>query len=257
FGAIQVLLELPFLLLLFCGSINFSFYLVFQIKYRDLILDSSFFAVGQCLSAYGKTSVNKGNEECSTSRLQSCMNLLQTINKDHNLAFASTEEELLNMCSTMNTGFECVYDHVTRCFNKERRDLIYTLLQGTEDVIRLLCTPGDFRNNYKIHAPCMKNVSTDSRMCGPHYQMLIRLVSPKDDVSVADTIRRQCWHLHLIRFITNSCDIRSPTTHISCASLKLLKANADRMRQILSKIIVTGPLDHLLRINVRITKQEV
>ncbi|KAL7638832.1 UNVERIFIED_CONTAM: hypothetical protein RMT77_010366 [Armadillidium vulgare] len=104
------------------------------------------------------------------------------------------------MCSTMNTGFECVYDHVTRCFNKERRDLIYTLLQGTEDVIRLLCTPGDFRNNYKIHAPCMKNVSTDSRMCGPHYQMLIRLVSPKDDVSVADTIRRQCcaYHTYLL-----------------------------------------------------------
>ena len=38
------------------------------------------------------------NDECATERLQACMTKLQAINQDHNLAFASTERELDQMC---------------------------------------------------------------------------------------------------------------------------------------------------------------
>lgn len=50
----------------------------------------------------------------------------------------------------MKTGLKCVYGHVTRCFDQKRRDIIYNLLQGTEDVINLLCTPGRFRERKRF-----------------------------------------------------------------------------------------------------------
>ncbi|CAL4071995.1 unnamed protein product, partial [Meganyctiphanes norvegica] len=103
-------------------------------------------------SADAASSNNRNNrlglqrkEECETSQLQKCMDLLQTLNKDYNLAFASTSEGLDKMCNTMQTGVKCVHTHVTRCFAQEKQKIFFQLLRGTEDVIQDLCEPGYFR----------------------------------------------------------------------------------------------------------------
>ena len=45
----------------------------------------------------------------------------------------------------MNGGVQCVHDHVTKCFDHKRKRIIYQLLAGTEEVIKLLCKQGKFR----------------------------------------------------------------------------------------------------------------
>ena len=52
------------------------------------------------------------------------------------------------------------------------------------------CSPS---SEYLKHANCLKNVSTDTQMCGGHYQDLITSVDLKDNISPRDTIRMQCW----------------------------------------------------------------
>ena len=47
----------------------------------------------------------------------------------------------------MQEGLQCVHGHVTRCFDETRKRAIYQLLHGTEDVIGLLCKPGEFRTS--------------------------------------------------------------------------------------------------------------
>ncbi|XP_068246192.1 uncharacterized protein [Palaemon carinicauda] len=147
------------------------------------------------LSARGKSS-SKKPPNCEPSHLQQCMDLLQAINKDHNLAFASTEPELNKMCSTMESGLDCVHNHVTRCFDETRQRVIYQLLTGTEDVIQSLCTKGHFRDQYQIHAPCMKNLSTDNLVCGVQYKTLIHSVNPPEKLEFQESIRQQCCAFH-------------------------------------------------------------
>ncbi|XP_076064806.1 uncharacterized protein LOC143038926 [Oratosquilla oratoria] len=134
-------------------------------------------------------------EDCNTSKLQDCINMLQDINEDHDLAFASTEPELNRMCDTVEKGLNCVHNHVSHCFDKDRQRIINTLLTGTDDVIKNLCTPGKFRDNYRIYAPCMKNVSMDNNMCGAEYKRLIHSVGT-DKATYEETVRQQCCAFH-------------------------------------------------------------
>ncbi|XP_071527101.1 uncharacterized protein [Panulirus ornatus] len=146
------------------------------------------------------SEARKGNkaqkENCEPRHLQGCMNQLQAINKDHNLAFASTEAELNKMCSTMETGLDCVHNHVTRCFETSRQRVIYQLLTGTEDIIKSLCMAGNFRDQYLVHVACMRNLSTDNLVCGNQYKRLISTVSPPEKLNFEDSIRHQCCAFH-------------------------------------------------------------
>ncbi|XP_037793441.1 uncharacterized protein LOC119588875 [Penaeus monodon] len=148
----------------------------------------------------GSPSGTKGGvhkaKNCDAKYLQECMDLLQTINKDHNLAFASTEQELNTMCKTMRSGLECVHRHVTKCFDETRQRVIYQLLSGTESIIDSLCNKGSFRDRYQIHAPCMKNLSTDANVCGEQYKRLILSVNPPEKLDYEDSIRQQCCAFH-------------------------------------------------------------
>ena len=41
---------------------------------------------------------NSGTDMCAKRRLRDCLTLLQTLSKDHNLAFAENEKQLKEMC---------------------------------------------------------------------------------------------------------------------------------------------------------------
>ncbi|KAF2353705.1 hypothetical protein FHG87_015540 [Trinorchestia longiramus] len=137
-----------------------------------------------------------GTERCAKKRLQQCLSLLQTLSTDHNLAFAADEQQLKEMCKTMRSGLTCVNDHVSLCFEPRHRQRIKQLLMGTEKTVHLLCHKGPLREKYLKHAPCMRNVSTDTELCGSHYQALISSVDVKDNLSSQDTIRQQCCAFH-------------------------------------------------------------
>ncbi|XP_045592110.1 uncharacterized protein [Procambarus clarkii] len=185
----------------------------------------------------------KKQENCEPSFLQQCMDQLQAINKDHNLAFASTEGELNKMCSTMESGLDCVHSHVTRCFDESRQRVIYQLLTGTEDVIKSLCMAGSFRDQYLVHAACMRNLSTDNLVCGLQYKRLISSVNPPEKINFEDSIRQQCCAFHNYLLCVTSAAERECGTQAAHFIEEYSYRTAGPIIQTRCKVYVPGSLE--------------
>lgn len=197
---------------------------------------------GNPSGANTKGGVHK-DKKCDAKYLQECMDLLQTINKDHNLAFASTEQELNTMCKTMRSGLECVHRHVTKCFDETRQRVIYQLLSGTESIIDSLCNKGSFRDRYQIHAPCMKNLSTDTNVCGDQYKRLILSVNPPEKLDYEDSIRQQCCAFHNYLLCVTSAAERECGTQAANFIEEYSYRTAGPIIQTRCKVYVPGSLE--------------
>ncbi|KAG7167331.1 hypothetical protein Hamer_G022799 [Homarus americanus] len=171
------------------------------------------------------------------------MDQLQAINKDHNLAFASTEKELSKMCNTMKSGLDCVHDHVKNCFEDSRQRVIYQLLTGTEDVIKSLCMQGNFREQYLVHAVCMKNLSTDNLVCGLQYKRLISSVNPPEKLDFEDSIRQQCCAFHNYLLCVTSAAERECGTQAAHFIEEYSYRTAGPIIQTRCKVYVPGSLE--------------
>ncbi|XP_050688067.1 uncharacterized protein LOC126981248 [Eriocheir sinensis] len=185
----------------------------------------------------------RGKKECDPRHLQQCMKKLEAINEDHDLAFASTEPELDEMCHTMGSGLNCVKDHISRCFKAARQQLIYQLLTGTEDVIHSLCMPGAFREKYLQHSPCMKNLSVDPQMCGKHYHRLISSVDPAEKLEFEDSIRQQCCAFHNYLLCVTSAAERECSSKASYFIEEYSYRTARPIIQTRCKVYVPGSLE--------------
>ncbi|KAK8403541.1 hypothetical protein O3P69_000529 [Scylla paramamosain] len=182
-------------------------------------------------------------KECDPRHLQKCMKRLEAINEDHNLAFASTEPELDQMCHTMGSGLNCVKSHISRCFKVSRQQLIYQLLTGTEDVIHSLCMPGNFRDQYLQHSPCMKNLSVDPQVCGKQYHRLINSVDPAEKLEFEDSIRQQCCAFHNYLLCVTTAAERECSSEASYFIEEYSYRTARPIIQTRCKVYVPGSLE--------------
>ncbi|XP_054162851.1 uncharacterized protein LOC128960746 [Oppia nitens] len=53
------------------------------------------------------------------------------------------------------------------CTNRSQKMLYEEIVNGTKQVLNLLCQSGHFQNNYLHYAECFKNVSTSQQKCAP------------------------------------------------------------------------------------------
>ncbi|XP_067129409.1 uncharacterized protein [Centruroides vittatus] len=131
---------------------------------------------------------------CSLENFQKCMASLQEVTKSKKLAFATTKEELTNVCQQLQEGFYCVENHSKRCFSPSQKRLFDSVVSGSRNVIEDLCVSGVVQENYLRYAKCFKNVSTDKSKCATQYHRMVQLSESEEDINdeVEDGLKETC-----------------------------------------------------------------
>ncbi|KDR15618.1 hypothetical protein L798_09431 [Zootermopsis nevadensis] len=73
----------------------------------------------------------------------------------------------------MNRGIRCIDSYTRRCMTEEQRKHFNRLYDGTTQMIKKLCNPGPYQEEFLVHAPCMREVSAEYEDCVRKYQQKI------------------------------------------------------------------------------------
>lgn len=113
-------------------------------------------------------------EACSADIMSRCTEPLRVVTDNKDLGFASSQQELQEMCPKLIEGLRCIDNFTENCLEREHRAYFNTLYTGTTQVIMDLCNPGDYQTEYLSHAQCMRDAQEDYQLCAHQYQLRIK-----------------------------------------------------------------------------------
>lgn len=162
------------------------------------------FVLGTSISS---VSCNK----CSADAMSKCTDPLKVVTDNKDLGFATSKDELDEMCPKLMDGLRCIDDFTTKCLDEDHRAYFNTLYTGTTQVIMDLCKTGEYQTEYLKHARCMRNAQTEYESCVDIYQLRIKslnkgeISAPKDE---EDNVQVLCCsfqrYLHCSEQVVNS-----------------------------------------------------
>ncbi|XP_023236714.1 uncharacterized protein LOC111635845 [Centruroides sculpturatus] len=131
-------------------------------------------------------------ENCDENSLQRCMQELNVLTNNQDLAFAHTEEELKTVCKHLQEAMVCVNRFTERCFDAEQQQIYQTLTRGAQQLLSDLCTDGsEFRKKYLKHAGCYKQLSADYKKCSEDY-IRQQEVMKTQELPEEEQLRKSC-----------------------------------------------------------------
>ncbi|KFM82627.1 hypothetical protein X975_23450, partial [Stegodyphus mimosarum] len=83
-----------------------------------------------------------GEEECTLHQLQGCLESLQSVTQNNDLALATTRSELLAVCSRLKESVLCVDEHMKHCFTATQRKVFNHVVAGARQFLLELCVRG-------------------------------------------------------------------------------------------------------------------
>jgi len=116
--------------------------------------------------------------DCHPLRMSKCTDPLKVVTDNRDLGFATSMNELQDMCPKLMEGLRCIDDFTIKCLDREHRAYFNTLYAGTTNVIVDLCQEGAYQAAYLRHAPCMRAVQTGYERCAAEYQDRIKSLNP-------------------------------------------------------------------------------
>jgi len=116
-------------------------------------------------------------DKCSADAMSRCTDPLRVVTDNKDLGFATSQEELEEMCPKLMDGLRCIDNFTTKCLEAEHRAYFNTLYTGTTQVIVDLCQKGEYQTEYLEHAPCMRKAQTEYESCADEYQLRIKTLN--------------------------------------------------------------------------------
>ncbi|XP_015911995.1 uncharacterized protein [Parasteatoda tepidariorum] len=175
-------------------------------------------------------------EECTLHELHACLESLQSVTQNNDLALVTTKEELLAVCRKLKDSVGCVDNHMKHCFSPTQTKVFNSLVSGARQFLSELCVIGPIQEAYLKHAPCFQNVSLSENKCAPKYRHLMQLSeNVEEQRNVDDGLRESCCAfnefvlckyehvrkdcgLYAAEFLQQHLDrISSPLIHEHCA----------------------------------------
>merc|ERR1711997_857279 len=142
------------------------------------VMDEDMLArVCQKYETSGSSSFQSSNgisEDCAPAAMSRCTDPLKVVTDNRDLGFATSMDELQEMCPKLMEGLRCIDDFTVRCLDREHRAYFNTLYAGTTQVIVDLCQEGSYQSDYLRHAPCMRQVQSGYERCASEYQQRIK-----------------------------------------------------------------------------------
>ncbi|XP_047102743.1 uncharacterized protein LOC124721700 [Schistocerca piceifrons] len=106
--------------------------------------------------------------DCGQDELLGC---LKPINL---LKYVTDRRELDEVCRDLMNSLNCVDVYTQQCMTKLQRDHFMHLYSGTVTVTKEICQDGNYKEEYLVHAPCMREVNLRNEDCASDYQEAIR-----------------------------------------------------------------------------------
>jgi len=154
---------------------------------------------------------NVQSDTCSANAMSRCTDPLRVVTDNKDLGFATSKEELQQMCPKLMDGLRCIDNFTQKCLEREHRAYFNTLYTGTTQVIIDLCNPGPYQTEYLEHAPCMRLAQTEYESCADEYQLRIKTlnkVENRKEESEEDNVQVLCCsfqrYLHCSERVVNS-----------------------------------------------------
>jgi len=162
---------------------------------------------------------NVYTDTCSANAMSRCTDPLRVVTDNKDLGFATSQEELEQMCPKLMDGLRCIDTFTQKCLEREHRAYFNTLYTGTTQVIVDLCNPGPYQKEYLDHAPCMRKAQTEYESCADEYQLRIKTLNKadkSDNGDEEDNVQILCCsfqrYLHCSERVVNStCGMNTAT----------------------------------------------
>jgi len=161
---------------------------------------------------------NVYTDTCSADAMSRCTDPLRVVTDNKDLGFATSQDELQQMCPKLMDGLRCIDNFTQKCLEREHRAYFNTLYTGTTQVIVDLCNPGPYQKEYLEHAPCMRKAQTEYEGCADEYQLRIKTLNKaeRSDGSDEDNVQVLCCsfqrYLHCSERVVNStCGMETAT----------------------------------------------
>ncbi|XP_070503963.1 uncharacterized protein [Chironomus tepperi] len=107
-------------------------------------------------------------EDCEQEELSRCAKPLQVLQTTTNITFE--REELDKLCPDLNSGLRCIQSYTRRCMTQIQRNQFNKIYQGTTELIKDLCQPGDFQKEFLKHSACLQTVRPQHDNCAVRYR---------------------------------------------------------------------------------------
>jgi len=170
------------------------------------LIQITFFIIGSLTTA-GGVEANK----CSADAMSRCTDPLKVVTDNKDLGFATSKDELDEMCPKLMDGLRCIDDFTTSCLDADHRAYFNTLYTGTTQVIMDLCQTGQYQTEYLKHARCMRDAQTEYESCVDVYQLRIKALNKGEIATPSeedDNVQVLCCsfqrYLHCSEQVVNS-----------------------------------------------------
>jgi len=158
-------------------------------------------------------------EACSADSMSKCTDPLRVVTDNKDLGFATSQQELEQMCPKLMDGLRCIDNFTQKCLEREHRAYFNTLYTGTTQVIVDLCQAGAYQTEYLKHAPCMRKAQAEYENCADEYQLRIKTlnkVGRRNSQEDEDNVQVLCCsfqrYLHCSERVVNStCGMHTAT----------------------------------------------
>jgi len=168
---------------------------------------SSLIIFSALMLGFGTVNGNK----CSADAMSKCTDPLKVVTDNKDLGFATSKDELDEMCPKLMDGLRCIDDFTTKCLDEDHRAYFNTLYTGTTQVIMDLCQTGEYQTEYLKHARCMRQAQTEYESCVDVYQLRIKTLNKGEtatQVEEEDNVQVLCCsfqrYLHCSEQVVNS-----------------------------------------------------
>jgi len=122
-------------------------------------------------------STQVASMKCSADAMSKCTDPLRVVTDNKDLGFATSQQELEEMCPKLMSGLRCIDNFTANCLEHSHRAYFNTLYTGTTQVIVDLCHAGNYQSEYLKHAPCMRKAQTEYESCADEYQLRIKALN--------------------------------------------------------------------------------
>ncbi|KAJ6215708.1 hypothetical protein RDWZM_010208 [Blomia tropicalis] len=95
---------------------------------------------------------------CSMDTFARCLHMMQEVTSNSSLAFPTNMDELDVTCKKLKAGDYCAERYIRSCAGDQQRSMYQDIVQGTKNVIRLICQHGDTQRQYLEYASCFKDI---------------------------------------------------------------------------------------------------
>jgi len=119
--------------------------------------------------------------DCRTETLNTCIKLADPLLEDPRYVFPSNTEDIDHVCNvlfpkTWSEFVSCIKRYTNDCLTADQRADFNRAVGDSINSVHKMCTNQDYKNDYLHHAECIKEKSTSSAFCGPHYNKLVNQV---------------------------------------------------------------------------------